>query len=329
MGHEQHSSLFEKKRLGDFSKKVRDVFNLLTISRSYQVIGSGGMKSVKYNADYDLNEMFEKSGLMSKEKILDKITQIFQQKFVEAENDPNDFITDFKVGMNENGDALRWKKEDMKNGYKILISGRHIRFQDCILMKSTLKMDLISLIDGVFTEFSDNYLIKLGNNPDDANFFPHDLTREHMLNSIRHSYDEYFYASHNYFKGLKRCFSFFLMDGEDKHLGKLKSLLTFFNSSAGLLYKLGSEIDTIILIMENTFRKPQEKDLKGNIKIILDGVDSTDEATGSLKYLNLAMKARSANGMKENLEKSKKIIKDTLDKKTLDFISKNKNVLLY
>ena len=323
---QEHESLFDRKRLEDFSKKVRDVFNLLTISRSYNVIGSGSLKNVKYNADYDLNEIFKESGLLSKEKLLDKITALFQKKFEEAEKDPNYYIVDFKCGMDEDGEPLRWNKTDIAKGYKIEPSGRKISFQECILMKTTMKLDVIANIDGVFTEFSDNYYIKLG---DDANFFPHDLTREHLLNSIKHSYDEYYYASRNYMKALKRCFAYYLMDGEDKHLGKLKALLTFFNSSAGLLYKLKSEVDTILLLMENTFRKPPEDELKRNIKIILKGVASTDEAKSAEKYLSLASSANSATKMRDNLEKSKSILDEVINKKSLDFISKNKNVLLY
>ena len=323
---QEHTSLFEKKRLDELSKKVRDVFNLLTISRSYQVIGSASLKNIKYNADYDLNELFKESGLMSKEKLLDKITALFQKKFLEAEKDPNYYIVDFKCGMGEDGEPLRWDKNDIAKGYKTEPSGRKVSFQECILMKTTMKLDVIALIDGVFTDFSDNYLIKLG---DEANFFPHDISRDHLLNSIKHSYDDYFYAQRNYFKGLKRCFSYYLMDGEDKHLGKLNALMEFFNSSAGLLYKLESEVDTVLLLMENTFRKPPTDDLKRNIKIIMDRVASTDEAKSAEKYLSLAMSSSSAVKMRDYLEKSKSILNAVLNKKSLDFISKNKNVLLY
>lgn len=323
---QENTNLFEKKRLEDFSQKVRDVFNLLTISRSYKVIGSSSLKKIKYSADYDLNEIFEESGLLNREKLLDRITGLFQKKFEEAEKDPDYFIVDFKCGMGEDGEPLRWDKNDIKLGYKILESGRKIRFQDCILMKTTMKLDVIANIDGVYTEFSDNYLIKLG---DEANFFPHDIERGHLLNSIKHSYDEYFYAQKNYFKGLKRCFSYYLMDGEDKHFGKLKALLDFFNSSTGLLYKLNSEINTILVLMENTFRKPPVDDLKRNIKIILDRTASTDEAKSAEKYLSLAINARNAIKMRDYLEKSKILLDEVINKKSLDFISKNKNVLLY
>jgi hypothetical protein len=322
----EHISLFEPKRLSDFSKSVRNVFNLMTISRKYKVIGSAGLKSIRYNADYDLNEIFKESGLISTDKMLDKILHLFQRKFVEAEADPNYYIIDFKCGMNENGNPLRWNKLDIANGYKILQSGRKIHFQECILMKTTMKLDVIALIDGVFTEFSDNYYIKLG--PDKANFFPHDIEREHILNSLKHSYDEYMYAQLNYFKGLKRCFSYYLMDGEDKHLGKLKSLLAFFNSVTGLLYKLTSEIDTIILLMNNNFRKPPIDDLKKNIQIIHDGIPDIN-ADGAKQILMLAKKSKTAGQMQNYLETSKRILKDIIDKRTLDYISKNKNVLLY
>jgi hypothetical protein len=41
------------------------------------------------------------------------------------------------------------------------------------------------------------------------------------------------------------------------------------------------------------------------------------------------MKSNTAIKTRDYLEKSKSILKEVLDKKTLDFISKNKNVLLY
>jgi hypothetical protein len=150
-----------------------------------------------------------------------------------------------------------------------------------------------------------------------------------MLNSIKHSFDEYFYAQHNFFKSLKRCFSFYLLEDEDKNFGKLKVLLNFFNSVAGILYKLVSEIDTVLLLIDNTFRKPTACDLKRNIKIILDGVISIEESKEAEKYLNLAINNSSATQMKNNLEKSKKLLTDLLNKKTLTFIAKNKNVLLF
>lgn len=323
------SSLFDRKRLQDFSEKVRDVFNLMTISRKYKVIGSGGMKNIRYNADFDLNEMFEPSKLGSKEKMLDNITALFKKKFEDAEKNPNYYIVDFKCGMDEEGEPLRWDKNDIKRGYKVVQSGRKVRFQDCILMKTTMKMDVIANIDGVFTEFSDNYLIKLGDDPADANFFPHDLQRGHLLNSIKHSFDEYYYGARNYVKALKRAFSYFLQDGEDKHLGKLRQLMEFFNSPTGLLYKLKSEIDTVLLVMENTFRTPPVEDLVRNIKIIRQRVDSVDNTSGAVRNLDLASQAKSAKKMAEYLEKSKKILESLINKSALDFIRKNKNVLIY
>lgn len=321
--------LFERKPIEAFSKKVREVFNLMTITRKYKVIGSGGMKHIKYNADYDLNELFEPSKLGSKEKILDTLTALFKKKFEDAEKDPNYYIVDFKCGIDEEGEPLRWDKNDIKRGYKIVQSGRKVRFQDCILMKSTMKMDVIANIDGVFTEFSDNYLIKLGDNPADANFFPHDLQRDHLLNSIKHSFDEYYYGARNYVKALKRSFSYFLQDGEDKHLGKLRQLMDFFNSTTGLLYKLKSEIDTVLLVMENKFRTPPVEDLVRNIKIIRNRVDTVPNTSGSVRNLDLASQAKSAKLMAEYLNKSKKMLDALINKSALDFIRKNKNVLIY
>lgn len=320
------STLFDRKPLSDFSKKVRDVFNLMSITRKYKVIGSGGMKHIKYNADYDLNELFETTKLTNKDEMLNKLVAIFQKRFEDAEDNPDYFIVDFKCGMDEEGEPLRWDKNDIKKGYKILNDGSKRTLQECLLQKTTLKMDVIALIDGVFTEFSDNYLLKIG---DDANFFPHDIQRDHLLNSIKHSYDEYFYGHRNYVKALKRCFSYYLQDGEDKHLGKLKALTDFFNSETGLLYKIKSEIDTILLVMDQTFRTPKRKDLVRNIQIIRDRLETLDDTGSAIRYLDLAENANTAKTMASNLEKSKKILEEKTNNQALDFIQRNKNVLLY
>ena len=137
--------LFEKKQRNDFSDKIRKVFNLLTISRKYRIVGSAGYKNLLYVADYDLNELYKKR--LDNKSALDLIYNMFKSKFQKALKDPNCIITDFKCGLNTNGDPLRWDKNDMKNGYKILADGRKIAFQDCILQKAPMKLDVVEIIE--------------------------------------------------------------------------------------------------------------------------------------------------------------------------------------
>jgi hypothetical protein len=317
---------FERKQLKEFSDKVKDVFNLMTISREYKIIGSGSLKEIKYSADYDLNEIFSQP--FDSRTILDKITKMFQSKFAVAERDPNIFITDFKCGMDSDGEPLRWNKDDIKKGYKMMKNGRKIAFQDCILMKTTMKLDVTALINDRFVEFSDNYLIKLG---DDANFFKHDIERDHLLNNLKHSWDENFYARGNYFKALKRAFSYYLALDPDRYLIELNTLKNFFNSPTGLLYKLKNEMETILILLENEsgFREPKMSDVKKNIKIILEQLSSFPDLNSVCDHLKKSISSKSKQEVYKHLEESKKELFEIINSATLDFISKNKNIPLY
>lgn len=314
--------IFEKKDIEDFSDAIKRVFNLLTISRKYKVVGSASLKNIRFIADYDLNEIFKCE--MNEEQCLDKVKKLFQDKFVEAERNPNLFITDFKCGEDSNDEPLRWSKEDMKKGFKIMDDGRKIRFEECILMKSILKIDVVALIDGRYHEFSDNYYIKIG---DKANFFPHDIEPEHLANNLLHDFSNYFYSKQNYYKALKRAFSYWLKDGETKNKIKLEKLLNYFNSSVGLLYKLKGELETIQLVMENKFRKPKPVDLRKNIQVVLNQLKpfSLDKAK---EHLVQASKSKTAKTMIEHIELAKQILYNAVKSHTVLFLRKNPELIL-
>ena len=314
--------IFEKRDLNEFSKSIRNVFNLMTISRKYSVIGSASYKNIRYISDYDLNETFKCD--LTTEQCLQKIYTLFRDKFNEAKKNLNWFIIDFKCGEDSNGEALRWNANDIKNGFKIMDNGEKIKFQDCILMKSIMKLDMIALIDGRFHEFSDNYLIKFN---DQANFFPHDVSTNHLLNSIQHDFSFYFYSEKNYFKALKRAFAYWSLESKVKNMVKLTILFEFFNSPVGLFYKLHNEINTIQLVIENTFRKPKMEDLENNIEIIMNQLKPF-----SLKFIESHLKkllfTLTEKSMLEHLEKVKQFLFKKVNNATKKLIDKHPEFIL-
>lgn len=317
--------LFERKSIKEFSDKIQKVFNLLTISRKVRVVGSAGLKNIRYVNDFDLNELYRRN--FDTKEALDEIYKMFKNKFEVAEKDPNIFITDLKCGKDCNDEPLRWDKKDIKRGTKQMEDGRIVKFQDCILMKATFKMDIIKIVDGVFTEFSDNYFVKLGN---EANFFPHDLQTDHLKNALKHSYDDYFYICRNLFKGLKRAFSFYLLDGEGKHQAILKKLLAFFNSPTGKLYQMKGQIGTILIAMENAsgFRNPKISDVKNNIKLILSQLEPLPTRDVKSK-LELALKSSSKNKIMDYLESAEGDLFDIINRISVEWVLKNKDVPIY
>lgn len=315
--------LFEKKSINDFSKSIRRIFNLMTISRKYEVVGSASFKNARYVSDYDLNEVYEDA--KDTNTILHNIYLMFKKKFEEGEHDPSVFITDFKCGMDSDGSPLRWDKDDMKKGYKILKDKRKLAFQDCILMKTPMKLDEVALIDGIYHEFSDNYYIKLGN---EANFFPHDIDREHIMNSLKHAFDEYYYASHNYMKGLKRCFSYYMIEDRQKNKDKITKLFNFFNSPFGEVYKRRSELDTIKTVVEQKFKTPSKKDITNNILAVLEKSKKFN-IPNLEKILSSAINSKKDEDTIRYLDEGKELLLKVINLGALEFVKKNKSVLLY
>jgi hypothetical protein len=308
---------FDKRRIIDFNNKITDVFNLLSITGKYNVIGSSSLKSILYNSDYDLDELIK-----SKKNIYREIFKTFQKKFQEANKNPDIFLTDFKCGIDINKDPLRWDKNDMKKGFKTL-QGSTITFEDALKMKSVIKLDAIVLINGVFTEFSENYYLKIG---DAANFEPEEAKIENILQSIKESFEDYF-DEKNYLKALKRIFAYKKLEGGNEK--QLDLLIHFFNSWVGLLSYNKSELDILSLLLENKFRKPKLEDIKNNLQIIkqsLSYITAIDLSSVSnrIDYIcSLPVKT-----IKKEIDKLISFLSTKINKVSLDFISKNKNLLL-
>ena len=314
--------LFEKKKLNEFSKKVKFVFNLLTISRKFNVIGSASLKNIRYSNDYDLNELYSKP--MGEEEALEKIKHMFQYKFVEAEKDTTLFITDFKCGIDKDGEPLRWSKMDMAKGFKIISNGETITFENALLLKGDIKLDVVKLVNGIFTEFSDNYYIKLGNR---SNFNSEDTEKENIKHSLLQSFHEYYYQENNLFKGLKRAFSYLLNDGVKKNKATLTKLINFFNSPVGKIYQAKSNIGTIILLIENNskFRKPSIADVKKNIKIIKSKIEDFPFKN----MVNDALKSKFLPQILKYLIKCENELKQIINLYVENFVANNPEVLLH
>jgi hypothetical protein len=242
------TNYFKKKT--KYPKEIEDVFKTLTINGKYQVIGSGSLEKIEYNSDYDLQEFINDK---SNKNVLDKIYNYFKKKFIYCKKNPNYFITDFKCGIGEDGEALRWEYKDIIKGIK-----NNITFQEALLQKSTIKIDMIVFIEGIATEFSENYYFKIGST---TNYYNEDIEL-----GIEKSLNEYLYMK-NYWKVLKRLFSLMLRN-KTKNKTKLIKLIDFFNSDVGLMNKCKNEFDILLILLEQKFKKVNIDDIFYNIKKI-------------------------------------------------------------
>lgn len=312
----------EEKDLNDFSFGVKNIFNLMTISGHYRVIGSAILKKIKYSSDYDLDEIYKKN--KDSNKLLKSVYNLFKNKYITAKHDKNIFIMDFKCGE-INDEPIRWNYKTMMKGYQ-MIDGKKYTFEECLIQKSTIKLDIIALIDGVFTEFSENYYIKLG---DDSNFKESEMTKDKILNSLKESFKEE-YKEKNYLKALKRSFAYKLLDNPKKYYNELKKMINYFNSKVGIINKARADLDILILILDNEFRKPNKQDIENNFFLISDTLKQYNLFNNLTNKILILLNKPTFN--KSSLLKSLNALRDKLfilsNKITLDYIFKNKNLLI-
>lgn len=292
----------------EFKKSIQNVFNILGIRGNYDIIGSASDPDIMYYSDFDLST-FEKVSL-------ENIKRIFQNKYKIAEKDPNLFITDFKCGE-INGEPVRWDKTTIQKE-KQKIGNSTITLDECLLMPSTIKMDIVALIDGDFIEFSDNYYLSVNgvkNYTDDA------ITKNVLLKQLAESAKEY-YNQPNYMKYLKRIFSIKSIKG-----ASTKKLVDFFNSQVGLLNKSKTDLETLILVLENKFRKPKLNDICNNIQIIKQNIGTISEIelkSTLYKDLDKICSYKNQTSIIKNLKKVIQYIQRKVNETTKNFISKNK-----
>ncbi len=213
---------------------IQKILELLSIDNEVDLIGSNANKLIKYNTDYDTQEIIEIKEVEDYEKYAKK----FQNIFKIAHNSKDIFITDMKAGR-FNTTPIRWNYEDIMKGYKQI---EHIK----VFLKDTfysennkVKLDMVVYISGEYIEFSCNYYFE---NP----LVPDEYIEISLLQDIKK-----YYLEKKYMKMLKRITSF------RSHLNKdVNDLITFFNSEAGLIYTYHHKLDVILLLLDTKQKVP-------------------------------------------------------------------------
>ena len=338
----------------DYSTPVQKIFHLLSVKGEYKVIGSAKLSAIKYVNDYDLEEYITEPN--STKHYTNVLWKVFKEKFQQAEKNPNIFITDFKCGE-INGVPVRWNKTNIKSG-KQKVGTASITFQKCLLQKSVIKMDVVALINNIFTEFSENYYFTLGQftNYENAGTYgsPHAPpfskevnTRNHndgiakregragnrrflqIQNGLLNEAQQYFRTG-KLFKSLKRLFSYFLTKQVQPKLQEL--LVQFFNSEIGLLNKSKNELEILILVVENMFRKPNRKDIVNNLQVVKQNLNYITEVqikSNLSESIDLICKRRNLKEIKEGIEVVKSYLQKKVNESTMPFLERHISLFKY
>ena len=251
----------------DYHQDVEKIFNLLSIDGEYKLIGSANDEKQLYYSDYDLQENWQGKNT---EATIHKLLKIFQDKFKEAKKLKDVWITDFKCGELDD-EPIRWNYNTIMKG-KQKIREREVSFEDCLLMKSTIKMDILALIGGLFHEFSENYYIKIGTHTN----YPK-LTTKDIIDSLTQDMNEKRQEG-NYFKALKRKYQILkLTPHTQKAQAKLREL---FNSPIGLLNSYVSDTKTYDMNSLNVTNGEKNDRNKSNSTNI-DNIDHNSSISSS------------------------------------------------
>lgn len=243
-----------QRPLNGYNNSLLTTFDVMRISKKQKIVGSAGVVGNIITNDYDLNEVFEGKGTNDMD-ILTKLYLMFLWKFKTIHESKNTWITDMKCGEH-NGEPIRWNMKDMETSYKDLItetndekSTERVYFTRCLIQPNTkTKLDVVLFLNGRFVEISELYYIKVNGI---SNFNTDDFRLGKIVNDLRDDMEE-LYLQKNYFKALKREFRILTL--LDKNKRRRELLTDLFNGNYGYLYYCISQLNTLKLMKEQTFR---------------------------------------------------------------------------
>jgi hypothetical protein len=317
----------EKRKIKDFNNNLKNIFNLLSINGKYKVLGSSSIKSILYNTDYDLKGDYtnnnNKISINDTKKYLYKI---FLNKFNTAYKNPNIWITDFKCGFNDDYNEdnekykIRWTYKDMKRGFIKTKNGIKT-FEDCLLDKIPMKMDIIALVDGNFVEITENYYIDINGQ---KNFYKE--TINDIIENIKNDYNELINDG-MYYKSLKRIYSIAKYNTKREDLKIIQILTEFFNGFNGYLNAIKADLELILILLENKFKKVKINDILNNLQIIKQQLSHIYEIP---HFINFSKKIDNVKTIKDIYNICNLIINyiiNIINKNSIEFYNKNYKIL--
>lgn len=171
---------------------IKNVLESLKFNQ-YEIIGSFIDKNLKFYNDIDSQE-FIKIDKKTK-NIYKDISNILRSKIINTSNLKNVYFSDFKLG-NWKGVPIHWSMEDIENGY-IQIEDTYYDFDECIQMKSTIKVDFVLILNSDILEVTYNYYFE----------FPSFSTTPYTEKTLKKNYkislfneldDQHYYKAYKY-----------------------------------------------------------------------------------------------------------------------------------
>jgi uncharacterized protein YaaR (DUF327 family) len=292
---------FATKKPEQINDKVINVIDDFSLKGKYKIIGSNSLRSIQYGSDYDIKTSLKEITPTTIAKLLQKEYKkatknpdiwiidfkcghdprlVYKgdysdhsiQKYLENPLIPA--ATKEKI-KNSGGETrvelvrelfiLRWKPRDIAAGKIKLIDGKTRSLAECVMDKTTMKIDLVTKVGNQFAEMSENYYISIGGK--------NNVAKEPSLKEFLDSLEEeiHYYSKWDSFKALKRLFSLLQAEGTKKNKNKLTKLIDFFNSQVGYLNKIRAELGILEKVLTSD-KKPKWEDVVANLQFIKEQI---------------------------------------------------------
>jgi len=303
-----------EKTSKDFSQGEKKVFALLSLHGTQRVVGTGSLKEIDYASDLDLMEYVTFGRNL---EVYECVLDVFREKYRNAHATKTVWITDFKCGVLPGGQPIRWTRQSINAGHQF-IEDTKVMFVDCLQQKSIIKMDVISLVDGLFTEFSEMYFINFG---DFKTYNPVTTKKENIETSLLLDVKSYA-EKENYYKALKRLFAYLRISETNPTL--LNSLVNFFNSKVGEVASYKSDLELITIMLEQKFRIVKEKDIIHNLKYIEKNINPLFK-----DLVSSILDSKGSHAVLKRTQEVEEILNNEIQDETKRFIGSSKKIYSY
>lgn len=248
-------------REGDdiYQKMYKILKNIVTdVSKKEKIFFSEIKAGIdeRYHIDlYDPQFRFKVYDLF-RDKLLtrDEIEKVNGLYYLWKKKQDNDAYDELKEFIRQKY-TLRWSKDEIMKGYKILIGNKKIQFVDAIKVLTPIKIDIWAPINGRYIEITNFYfLVKYNKKKQTFTILNADIKNyvASMLEQIVKLSSKLFY---NPFKMAKRIWG---IARQTKNIFLLKRLTPLFQGSAAIINKILAEIEVIILMYENVDKLPYD-----------------------------------------------------------------------
>jgi len=314
------NNVLSVKKDVEYSNAVKDVFNLISYNhRQPLVMGSNSMR-FKYASDYDLfSVVISKKTLDGLKK---EVSAMFKKMMKNIKSRKDDiYFIEFMCGVDENKNPLKWSIDEVIKGYK-----DKYKLMDVLDEYSIIKIEIVAYINNEFIPFSDVFHFQIGSKGVNQAKITLDT-----VPSLSKEVKKY-YEAENYMKVLKRLF---IISQVKKNKNDSEKLINIFESDIGMVYKVKSDITTILKvlslykdkttlsrvaktidILKEKLTKQTKFNFNSNLFIKFDKVSKSKSSKSMIKYLSNienSLLQNVNNELKKEIKKNKISFKEFLE----------------